>query len=89
MSLSDFTYEGNFSSEDAKELSVLLGNKSMRKAIGVVLTKANSMDKLSSYTLDGQEGLSKALKAQGTVQGMKLALEEIIDLAQLEEEEDV
>lgn len=78
-----------FTSEDAKELAVLLGNKSFGRALDSVLTFAKEMDTLSAYDLKGQEGLAKALEAQGNVRGIIIAFEQLITLAQVEDEENV
>lgn len=88
MDFKSFTTEDRFTSEDAKELLVVLGNKSVRRAMGNLLTYAESLDKLTIHELHGQQGLSKAIEAQGVVRGIRTAIERLIDLAQLEEEDD-
>ncbi len=75
---------GVFSVEDVKELRVLLSNKSLQRVLNKILLFADMQDKLSTYALEGQEGLAKALKAQGVVQGLKQAVTTIIEASQEE-----
>lgn len=82
ISFTDLVESGEFTLEDRKELRSVLGNKSVRRALKEVLTLAEGMDKLSSVDLDGREGLSVALRQAGTVRGLLLAVETLIDLTE-------
>ena len=79
--------EREFSAEDVSELAVLLSNKSMGRALKQILISAEERDKLSVHELGGQEGLASALKAQGIVQGLRSAVEQLISLAEVEEDD--
>lgn len=90
--MSKITFALLFDSEeyqpsDVKELRTVLSNKSVQRALGNVLTLAEGMDRLSTCDLDGREGLNAALRQKGTVEGMRLAIQTLIDLAEEEENE--
>ncbi len=72
---------------DAKELRSVLSNKSVQRALGSILTLAEGMDRLSACDLDGREGLNVALRQKGTVEGMRLAVDAFIDLAEEDDNE--
>lgn len=90
--MSKLTFEhlfdaGEFLPADEKELRTLLSNKSLQRALGHILVLAEGMDRLSACNLEAQEGLNVALRQSGTVQGVRLAVETLIDLAEEEENE--
>lgn len=76
-----------FSSEDAKELRTVLSNKSLQRALGNVLVLAEGMDRLSACDLEGREGLHAALRQKGTVEGIRVAVQTLTDLAEEEDNE--
>ncbi len=75
-----------FTVEDAKELKVLLSNKSLMRALNVILTKANAQDKLTLCDIQGQQGLNEALTRQGFIRGQRDTIDTLIELSQSEEE---
>jgi hypothetical protein len=78
---------GEFTPEDAKELRGVLGNKSVIRGLRKILLSVEERDKLSQYELNGQEGLSEALRVQGDIRGMRMALEQLLNLTLMENEE--
>jgi len=80
---------GELLPSDAKEIRTLLGNKSLQRALGNLLVLAEGMDRLSSCDLEAQEGLYAALRQKGTVGGIRLAVEQFIDLAEEIEDEPI
>lgn len=87
ITVSDVRASGEFSPEDTLELAGLTGNKSLLRALRAVLISADKLDKLSLCNLKGQEGLVEAVNRQGIVQGMKAAVEQILELTLEEDKE--
>lgn len=72
----------DLSAEEQKELAVLLGNKSFRKAAGKVLAVQEELNQLNRVDLSTAEGLSKAKQTQGMIQGISLVFSLLLTMTE-------
>lgn len=68
--------------DERKELAAVLHSTVFRKAAGKVLALKEDMDRLSVLHLNMQEGLVQAVRRQGEVRGIALALSFIHELTE-------
>jgi hypothetical protein len=68
---------------DKSELQILLGNKSLQRALGAILRETDMMDKISIIAdLDTERGHALALKLQGRVVGRREAIDTLLNFGE-------
>jgi len=74
--------EESLTKEEAQELRAVFQGSLGRKALGLILSEAEAIDSLGTLDLVSEEGVKKALAKQGTVRGMKRAVEILNEIGQ-------
>lgn len=74
--------------EDAKEVRLLLGNKSLLKVLGRIQRQAQDLGSITTLDLTTEEGLNKSRGVQGQVRGLFQALDMVHEIAMKEEEDE-